>query len=247
MIRSIIAVVIGFFVCYAFSKSIIHALQIPLDELGVIQAPAASGAEPAPAENERPFIWMVTTPFEGFMVQLKISAYAGIVLALPVIIYEICAFVFPGLTGTEKRIVRIMLFGGVTLAIVGVGVAYFAVLRTAMPGILAYVPEGVKVNLKLSETLSIILQVLLAFGLAFQMPMIVLVLVYVGLLTPAALKAYRKFAIIGIFVFAAVLTPPDVASLIMMAVPLVLLYEFSILISHVVVRRKAKAAVAAGA
>ncbi len=256
MIHSMIAIVVGFVICVPFSEAIFQALKSPLTPLKTVVAPEVGGGAPGAtpeaasetaATDDRPVDWMVTTPFEGFMVQLKISFYAGLVLALPVIIFQICAFVFPGLTATEKRIVRLVLGGGTVLAIVGISVAYFGILRTAMPGILSYVPEGVKVNLRISETLTIILKALLAFGLAFQMPMIVLVLVYVGILTPAALKAYRKFAIVAIFIFAAVLTPPDAISLFLMAIPLLLLYEFSILTSYVVVRRKAKAAVAAGA
>jgi len=250
MIRSIAAVFIGFVICVPLSESIFQALKRPLTPLHKVVAPVV-GEVPvvgqSPGAAELPVDWMVTTPFEGFMVQLKIAAYAGILLALPVIVFEICAFIFPGLTATEKRVVKLVLAGGSVLAIVGVSVAYFAILRAAMPGILAYVPEGVKVSLKISETLSVILQVMLAFGMAFQMPMVVLVLVYVGLLTPAMLKANRKFAIIGIVIFSAVLTPPDVFSMIAMAVPLYLLYEFSILVSYMVVRRKLKSAAAAGA
>ncbi len=235
MIRSIAAILIGVIICVPLSETIFQALKRPLSPLQPVAVPEAPGVAPLPVD------WMVTSPFEGFVVQLKISVYAGFLLALPVIVFEICAFVFPGLKATEKRVVKMALAGGSVLAIAGVSVAYFAILSTAMPGILKYVPEGVKVNLKISETLSVILKVMLAFGMAFQMPMIVLVLVYVGILTPAALKAYRKIAIVGIFIFAAVVTPPDPISLFVMALPLLLLYEFSILVSHLVVRQKAKA------
>jgi sec-independent protein translocase protein TatC len=232
MIRCLVAMVIGFLVCVPFSEKIFIALKDSI-------TPTPASAAQVAAGKEVPVEWMVTTPFEGFMVELKISAYAGLTLALPVIVFQICAFVFPGLTVNEKRMVKLVLAGGTVLAITGVSVAYFGILRTAMPGILSYVPAGVKINLGLTGTLTVILKAMLAFALAFQMPMVVLALTYVGLATPAGLKAYRKQAVVAICIFAAVLTPPDVVSMLMMAIPLYLLYEVSILVSYLVVRRKA--------
>ncbi len=256
MIRSLIAVAVGFVICYIFSNQIIAALSTPLEGLSHLSvSPPAEGAsetsqgEAAPATQAPathspvlPGGMVSLTPFEAFFVKMRISGYFGLVLAAPIVVYQICAFVFPGLTLTERRVVRFMLIGGFSLAVVGVSVAYFLILPAVLEAVVHWTPPGVNIMLRLSDTLAVVVKALLAFGLAFQMPMVVLVLVYLGLLTPAALKQHRKFAIIGIFVVAAVFTPPDPVSMLLMAFPMLGLYEISILISYLVVRQKSKAA-----
>ncbi|MCC6486981.1 MAG: twin-arginine translocase subunit TatC, partial [Candidatus Hydrogenedentes bacterium] len=127
------------------------------------------------------------------------------------------------------------------LSLFGLLVAYFGVFPLVLPYILQWTPEGVTTMLSISDTVSLILMGLLAFAIVFQFPMVVLVLVYMDLLTPASLKQYRKQAIVGLAVLAAVATPPDPISMMMMMTPLVLLYEVSIWTSYLVVRRKRKA------
>lgn len=252
MIRSIFAIAVGFVICYIFSNQIIWALSIPLEgleHLTAVPAPATPGAAaPAapPAASVMPGGMISLTPFEAFFVKMRISGYFGLVLALPIVVYQICAFVFPGLTATEKRVVNFMLGGGFGLAVAGVSVAYFLILPAVLEAVVHWTPPGVTIMLRMSDTLAVVVKALLAFGLAFQMPMVVLVLVYLGLLTPAALKAYRKIAIVGIFVAAAVFTPPDPLSMLLMAIPMLALYEISILISYLVVRQRAKSADATG-
>jgi len=247
MIRSIIAITVGFIICYIFSNQIIRALSIPLEGLEHLSAPTATadGTTAAPP-TVMPGGMVSLTPFEAFFVKMRISGYFGLVLAMPIVVYQVCAFVFPGLTATEKRVVRVMLIGGFSLAVVGVSVAYFLILPAVLEAVVHWTPPGVQIMLRLSDTLAVVVKALLAFGLAFQMPMVVLVLVYLGLLTPAALRAYRKIAIVGIFVAAAVFTPPDPISMLLMAIPMLGLYEISILVSHLVVRQRAKAAATAG-
>lgn len=253
MIRSIFAIAVGFVICYIFSNQIIWALSIPLEGLEHLTAvPAANTpgtaapATPPPAPAVMPGGMISLTPFEAFFVKMRISGYFGLVLALPIVVYQICAFVFPGLTVTERRVVNFMLVGGFGLAVAGVSVAYFLILPAVLEAVVHWTPPGVTIMLRMSDTLAVVVKALLAFGLAFQMPMVVLVLVYLGLLTPAALKTYRKIAIVGIFVAAAVFTPPDPLSMLLMAIPMLALYEISILISYLVVRQKAKSADATG-
>lgn len=252
MIRSLIAVGVGFVVCYIFSNQIIGALSEPLQGLSHLSSapPAADGASESEATPTHgpvlPGGMVSLTPFEAFFVKMRISGYFGLAMAAPIVVYQICAFVFPGLTLTEKRVVRFMLIGGFSLALVGVGVAYFLILPAVLEAVVHWTPPGVNIMLRLSDTLAVVVKALLAFGLAFQMPMIVLVLVYLGLLTPASLKQHRKFAIIGIFVAAAVFTPPDPISMLLMAFPMLGLYEISILVSYLVVRQKSKSSSAAG-
>jgi sec-independent protein translocase protein TatC len=141
-------------------------------------------------------------------------------------------------------VVQILIFGCSLLGIAGMLVAYFGVFPLVLPYLLRWVPEGVAVQLRMNETMTIILYGLLGFAIAFQFPMAVLILVYMDLLTPAALKQHRKVAIVGIAFLSAVLTPPDPISMSIMMLPLLLLYELSIWVSYLVVRRKRRNTVA---
>ena len=246
MIRSCFAALVGFIFCYAFSNNIIELLSQPLRGLTVEPA-TENAAEAAVGQGVREFggvSWTVLSPMEPFIVKIKIAAYGGIFVAFPYILYQICAFVFPGLTLTERRIVRVTLFGCMILAVCGSGMAYWLVFPYVLPVLVSWVPAFVNVQLRLNETLSIILKGIAGFGLAFQMPMVILVLVYVGILTPASLRAYRKVAIVGVCVLSAIMTPPDPVSMMLMAIPLYGLYELSLWASYAIVRRKEKAAAA---
>ncbi|HEO72603.1 MAG TPA: twin-arginine translocase subunit TatC, partial [Candidatus Hydrogenedentes bacterium] len=200
IIRSGVALVIGFVVCYVFSNQLFAYLKAPLSALDDA--------------------WVALNPIEPVFVKLKIAAYGGAVIMSPYVIYQICAFVFPGLTPKEKRVVRILLFGCCGLAIVGIGVAYLGVFPLILPYLIdKLTPDGVMNQLRLNETLSFIVKGLGAFALAFQFPMVVLVLVYMDLLTPATLKHYRRVAIVAMAFTSALLTPPDPASMLIMLAP----------------------------
>ena len=186
--------------------------------------------------------WTVLNPLEFIVVKFKIAGYGGLLIALPFILWQICAFIFPGLYSNERRVVQILMAGCSGLAVVGVGVAYFGVFPLVLPYLLEWIPDWVQVQLRLNETLSIITFLLFGFALAFQFPMAVLILVYIGLLTPQTLKQYRKIAIVGMSVIAAILTPPDPFSMLIMLTPMVILYELSIWLSYIVIRRKQRVA-----
>ncbi len=201
---------------------------------------------PPPASSEtaskaRSFSWTVMNPFESIQVKLKIASYGGLVFAFPFILWQLCAFIFPGLKSGERKLVKILLFGCAGLGFLGVSVAYFGVFPLVLPYLLEWTPLWVNVQLRLDETLTIIVKCLAAFALAFQFPMVVLVLVYMDLLSPQTLRQYRKIVIVTLSVVAAVLTPPDPLSMTIMLIPLVLLYEASIWMSYIVVRRRERA------
>lgn len=210
--------------CYLVSDYLMRALMRPLK----------------PLEAEGP-MWTVLSPLEIVFVKIRIAGYGGLILALPVIIWQICAFIFPGLRPNERRALQILIAGCSVLASAGVAVAYFAVFPFLLSWLMNWVPDGIVTQLRVNETLNIIIKGLIAFAIAFQFPMAVLILVYMGLLTPATLQAYRKIAIVGLAVMAAIFTPPDPVSMGIMLVPLVLLYELSILVSHIVYRRRQRA------
>ncbi|MBI2436028.1 MAG: twin-arginine translocase subunit TatC [Candidatus Hydrogenedentes bacterium] len=186
--------------------------------------------------------WTVLSPIEPILVQLKLAVYVGGLLALPIIIWQLCAFVFPGLHRGERRLVQVLLVGCSLLGIIGMLICYFLVLPLVLPYLIQWVPEGVMTQFRMSETISILLLALVGFAIAFQFPMAVLILVYLDLLTPATLKQYRKLAIVGIAFASAILTPPDPISMCIMMLPLLLLYEVSIWLSYIVIRRRKAAA-----
>ena len=198
--------------------------------------------EPRSGSADDAVQWLQKNPLEWFLLSLKLSAYGSLLLNLPYILYQVCGFIFPGLKPGEKKIVLTMLVGCSALSTVGLFVAYFGVFPLVLPYILQWTPEGVTTMLSITETISLILIGLLGFAVVFQFPMVVLVLVYMDLLTPATLKQYRKQAIVGLAVLSAILTPPDPISMMFMMTPLVLLYEVSIWTSYLVVRRKRKTA-----
>jgi sec-independent protein translocase protein TatC len=257
IIRAGIAVIVGFIVCYIFSNQIFFLIARPLrpqqgaavmesGQGGSMQAPAPAAPDTAAPTGPPPAIWVTQNPAEAFWVKLKLSAYAGIIVTLPFVVYQLCAFVFPGLKPRERKMVRFLLAGCAGFAVFGVLVAYFGVFPFFLPYLVQWVPEGVQQQFRMNETVSLILMFLLGFAVSFQFPMAVLVLVYLGLLSPATLKRYRRIAIVVMSIVAAVLTPPDPISMMMMLTPMLILYEASIWMSYMVVRRRRQEAASPG-
>ena len=212
-----------------------------------LAAPFTWSAKPADAdadaaESRVQLRWVTLNPIESIVVALKLSIYGGVLVAFPYIMYQILAFIFPGLKPKERRAVQFLLFGCAGLAVAGVSLAYFGIMPLVLPYLMAWTPEMVETTLRMSETISLILMFYLGFAIAFQFPMVVMILVYLELLSPATLKAYRRFAIVGIAILSAVLTPADPISMIMMAIPLTVLYEISIWASYLLMYNKKKSA-----
>ena len=229
------AIAVGFIVCYLFSNEIIEVLSWPLTPLQALSTAPVAGERQI---DDYAIRWTVLNPLGPVIVKMKLAAYAAIVFTLPIILYQLCAFVFPGLTEREKRAVRIMIAGCTVLAGLGVAIAYWMIFPLILPYLVQLAPEYVQIQLRLNETMSFVVKGLIGFGIAFQFPMIVMVLVYMELLTPQALKQYRRMSIVVMCVVAALLTPPDPLSMLLMAGPLVVLYELSIWASYLVLRRK---------
>lgn len=198
--------------------------------------------QPKPPKEGLDASWTVLNPMEPLIVTFKIAGYGGLFLAMPFVLYQLCAFIFPGLHPKERKAAQYLIFGCTVLAFTGVCVAYFGVFPFVLPYLAQFVPEDVNVQLRMNETISMIVLALLGFGIAFQFPMVVLILVYMGVLTPDTLRQYRKIVIVGLAVISAILTPPDPVSMTLMLVPLYLLYEGSIWVSYLVIRNQKKAA-----
>lgn len=168
----------------------------------------------------------VTTPF---FVPLKVAMMTALLIALPYILYQVWRFVAPGLYLHEKRWILPMLIASVVLFFCGMAFAYFAVFPIVFGFITSAAPQGVAVMTDIDKYLSFVLGMFIAFGLAFQVPIAVVLLVKTGMVTTAKLREIRPYVVVGAFVVGAIFTPPDVVSQFMLAMPLWLLYEAGII------------------
>ena len=168
----------------------------------------------------------VTTPF---FVPMKVALMTALLISLPYILYQVWRFVAPGLYIHEKRWVAPLLVSSVILFFCGMAFAYFAVFPVVFGFVTAVAPKGVAVMTDIDKYLSFVLGMFVAFGLAFQVPIAVVLLVKTGLVTTAKLRDVRPYVIVGAFVVGAIFTPPDVVSQFMLAMPLWLLYEAGII------------------
>ncbi|MDX2028979.1 MAG: twin-arginine translocase subunit TatC [Alphaproteobacteria bacterium] len=219
LIWSLTAILIGFAVSYCFAAEIYEFLVRPL-------------AHVTEGENRRLIYTGLT---EAFVTYIKLALWTGCFIAFPVIATQIWMFVAPGLYKNERRAFFPFLIATPVFFLMGAAVAYYFVFPMAWKFFLSFeipVAAGglpVQLEARVSEYLSLSMTVIFAFGIAFELPVILVLLTRVGLLSSAKLSAFRRYAIVLIFIVAAVITPPDVISQISLALPLMLLYELSIL------------------
>lgn len=173
------------------------------------------------------------SPTGMFLVRITLSLVAGVVFGFPFIFYQIWKFVMPGLYEHERRYVIPVIVACTFFFIVGAMVAYFLVIPIALRFLLAMATETIRPTLEIGKYIGFVSRLILAFGIVFQLPIIAYFLTAIGLITPDTMKHYRRYAVIGVFALAAVLTPPDVYSQLLLAFPLLLLYEISILITRI--------------
>ena len=169
---------------------------------------------------------------EAFMTNIKIALLAGVLLAFPVILYQVWSFVLPGLDPREKKFVFVFVTASLLLFTAGVSFAFFIIIPISIRFFLGFESEAIEAMISFGNYISYVSGVIFAFGLVFQMPIAVFVLSKLGLISAAFLKKYRMYALVLIFVLAAIITPPDVFSQILMAIPMFLLYEISILVAR---------------
>ncbi|MFZ5524635.1 MAG: twin-arginine translocase subunit TatC [Pseudomonadota bacterium] len=181
----------------------------------------------------------VTTPF---FVPLKVAMMAAFLIALPYILYQIWRFVAPGLYAHEKRLVVPLIVASTMLFFCGMAFAYFVVFPVVFGFITASAPQGVAVMTDIDKYLSFVLAMFMAFGVTFQVPVAVVLLVRMGFVTVAKLREIRPYVVVGAFVAGAIFTPPDVVSQFMLAVPLWLLYEAGIVVASWVGKGKTRQA-----
>jgi sec-independent protein translocase protein TatC len=211
LIRIFAAIGILFIVCYFFKEKLFEVLTIPL----VVSMPDNS-------------TMIFTSLPEAFFTYLKVSFFAAIFLASPYILYQIWNFISPGLYDSEKKYVIPFVFFSTIFFVGGSLFAYFVVFPFGFKFFLAFGTDLIRPMLSIREYLSFSFRLLLAFGIIFELPILMFFLSRVGLVNSRTLITKRKYAILLVFIIAALFTPPDVVTQVLMALPLMLLYEASV-------------------
>jgi len=233
---SLAAIFVAFVVCFWFAKPIYNLLLWPYR--------VAAGVD-APIEL------IYTAPQEFFFTQVKLALFGAIFIAFPVIASQLYMFVAPGLYRAERKAFLPFLIATPVLFLIGAALVYFVAMPLAMTFFLSMQQQTGDVEIlltaKVSEYLSLIMMLIMGFGICFQLPVLLTLLARAGLLTSDQLKRYRRHAILGVFLAAAVLTPPDPVSQIALALPTLLLYEISIFMVKMAEKKRAESDAAAAA
>jgi len=174
-----------------------------------------------------------------FLTPLKFTLAAAVTLTIPFLLYQIWAFVAPGLYKHEKRLVVPLVVSSVLLFYAGMAFAYFVVFPTVFKVFVDFLPPGVQMMTDIKSYLDFVFSMFFAFGIAFEVPVAVVILSATGVVNPETLAEKRPYVIVGVFVIAAVLTPPDVASQFMLAIPMLILFEIGLLVARLLHRRRA--------
>src|SRR6266699_4934471 len=217
LLRAIVAVVVVLLCLFPWAKDIYGVLARPL----LKALPQGST--------------MIATDVTGtFLVPLKVTLMAAFLIALPYVLYQMWAFVAPGLYHHEKRLAVPVIVSSVVFFALGMGFAYFIVFPVAFGFFANYAPAGVQMMTDIDKYLSFVLTMFIAFGIPFEVPDVFIVLVRLGVVSLEKLRSIRGYVIVGAFVVGAIFTPPDVLSQVMLAVPLWLLYELGLLVARFV-------------
>lgn len=219
LMRSLIAIFVGAILCFVFSKQIVNFLRFP-----------------SPADMKLIYL----SPTEGFMIYIKVAIFSGLVVALPYVAYEFWKFVVPGLLAKERKLVPPIVFFTVLCFFIGGAFAYFVIIPFAMRFLLGFQSENLEATITIGKYLGFVVTLILVFGVVFELPVLSFFLSKIGLLTPDFLRSKRRYGIVTIFIAAAVLTPPDIMTQLMLAFPLIALYEISVFVSAAVAKKKQK-------
>ncbi|TSA52745.1 MAG: twin-arginine translocase subunit TatC [Planctomycetaceae bacterium] len=223
LIYSFIAVGVSFIICFTFKEWLFKILTLPL----VATLPENSSM-------------IFTSLPEAFFTYLKVSFFGGLFLASPFVLYQIWKFISPGLYVSEKKYAFPFVFFSTICFLGGSLFAYFVVFPFGFKFFVGFATDFIKPMLTLKEFLSFSCKLLLAFGIIFELPIFMFFMARIGLVNSRTLSAKRKYAILITFIVAAVLTPPDVVTQIIMAIPVMLLYEISIWIVRLAEKKEAK-------
>ncbi len=220
LVWSLIAVVVVFVCLVPWSKDIYHLLSEPM----LAQLP----------KGGRMIATEITSPF---FIPFKVTFLAAVVISLPILLYQTWAFVAPGLYAHEKRMVAPLVIASTLLFVCGMAFAYFLVFPTVFRVMQAFTPAGVEWMPDIGTYLSFVTNMFLAFGVTFEVPIVVILLVRMGVVSVQKLRQIRPYVIVCAFIIAAVVTPPDVTSQVLLALPLCLLYEVGLVVASIMVRQ----------
>jgi sec-independent protein translocase protein TatC len=221
LVRAALAVVVVFLALSPFMRNIFDFLSAPL--MSVLP------------EGTKLISTGVVAPF---MVPLKLTLFVSFIIALPVVLYQVWAFVAPGLYKHEKRLALPIIVSSVAMFGVGIAYCYFIVFRMVFRFIAGFAPTSINVAPDISAYFDFVLGLFLAFGLTFEVPIVVVLLARMGVANVERLRTARPYVIVGAFILAAIFTPPDVVSQLLLAVPLCLLYEVGIQLARVLGKRE---------
>lgn len=224
-----VSFIIAVIMCYYFSNYIYNFLLKPLIDLS--------------QTTNRKVIYTGLT--EAFFTYLKLSVFSGFMIILPIITFEIYQFIKPGLYKTEKKLAVLMLTISPLLFWLGAGFVFYVVIPKAWHFFLSFENNNLSMPIlleaRISEYLDLVIQLIIAFGVAFQLPIVLLILTMLGIIDANTLKKKRRLAIVINFIIAGILTPPDVLSQFALALPLLLLYEISIVLCKFIQNRNLNA------
>jgi sec-independent protein translocase protein TatC len=231
IIKGLIGVVLGMIVCWIFIDWIMD--QVMLRPITQLNATLAQGQQPIHLQNLK--------PFGQLFLYMQVAIIGGAILSLPNLLYQLWSFIAPGLMPRERKYIRAIVAFSSLCFLTGITFAYFVMLPAALSFFAGFGSSSIENNIAIDEYMSFIVSVVLAAGVVFELPMVSWFLSKLGILTPAFMRKYRRHSIVAIFILAAVLTPgTDPVSMVLLAVPLTILYEVSILISVWAWRGKAK-------
>jgi sec-independent protein translocase protein TatC len=217
LIRALLSIAIVFLCLFPWAKDLYRLLAQPL------LAKLPSGGQ------------MIATDVVGvFLVPMKVALLVAFLVALPYVLYQVWAFVAPGLYAHERRLALPLVASSVLLFFVGMAFAYFLVFPTVFGFMARIAPEGVAWMTDIEKYLSFVMTTFIAFGVAFEVPIIVVVLVTIDVVRLETLREWRPYVVVGAFVVGAIFTPPDVVSQLMLAIPLCLLFEIGMQMARLV-------------
>ncbi|NNK99482.1 MAG: twin-arginine translocase subunit TatC [Xanthomonadales bacterium] len=221
LLKACLSVFVVLIVLLPFSRHLYETLAAPM------MAQMPEGSSMIAIDVASPFL----TPF-------KLTLLAAIMISIPVVLYQLWAFVAPALFKHEKKLARPLLLSSVFLFYAGCAFAYFVVFPLVFGFLNRYAPEGVAVMTDISKYLDFVITLFLAFGITFEVPIATIILVATGITTPDKLASWRPYIIVGAFAIGMILTPPDVISQTLLALPMWLLFELGIIFSRILVSEK---------
>jgi len=220
IIKSLISVVIFTIAAFAISDFVLNWLLLPAEQVNVQLS------------------LQVLKVQAIFIIKLEIALIIGIIISIPVILFQIWSFVAPGLHAKERKYIWPLIFFAMLSFLIGGSFAYFIIVPYTLEFFLGLAPVNVENNIAVDFYFGFLLRLIIVFGVVFELPVLSVILSKLGLITPSFLRKYRRHAIVLFFVGAAILTPPDPTTQVLLAIPLVLLYEITIFISYVFTKKR---------